>query len=72
MSTRSGSVDPGALLYLLREEELTVESLDHALNFDSGLTGLVGSGDMAELDERAVAGDRDALSLSMSSPTESR
>jgi acetate kinase len=61
MSTRSGSVDPGALLYLLREEELTVESLDHALNFDSGLTGLVGSGDMAELDERAVRADRDAL-----------
>jgi len=61
MSTRSGSVDPGALLYLLREKELAVEPLDHALNFESGLIGLAGSGDMAELDERAERADQDAL-----------
>jgi acetate kinase len=60
MSTRSGSVDPGAILYLLRESEIDVGALDHALNFDSGLNGLAGSGDMAEIDERAEEGDPDA------------
>ena len=62
MATRSGSIDPGALLYLLlRESELDAESLDYALNFESGLTGLAGSGDMSEIDERAEGGDDDAL-----------
>jgi len=61
MSTRSGSVDPGALLYLLRESELDAKAIDHALNFESGLSGLAGSGDMSELDERAERGDRDVL-----------
>ena len=57
MSTRSGSVDPGALLYLLREASLDAEALDHALNFDSGLVGLAGSGDMSELESRVGLGD---------------
>ena len=60
MATRSGSIDPGALLYLLRESEFDAESLDHALNFDSGLTGLAGSGEMSEIDERANRGDSQA------------
>lgn len=42
MATRSGSVDPGALLYLLREGLLTVEELDHALEHESGLQALGG------------------------------
>ncbi len=42
MATRSGSVDPGALIYLLRERGLTVEELDHALEHDSGLAALGG------------------------------
>lgn len=58
MATRSGSVDPGALLYLLRTGRATVEELDHALEHESGLLGLSGlSGDVRELeassDERA-------------------
>ena len=60
MSTRSGSIDPGALLYLLREEALEVPALDHALNFDSGLVGLAGSGDMSELEARVEQGDSGA------------
>jgi acetate kinase len=51
MSTRSGSVDPGALLYLLREKLETVESLDRILEHESGLLGLSGvSGDVRELE----------------------
>jgi acetate kinase len=61
MSTRSGSVDPGAILYLLRESGSDMEAIDHALNFDSGLNGLAGSGDMSEIEERAEVGDGDAL-----------
>jgi acetate kinase len=60
MSTRSGSVDPGALLYLLRASQLDASSLEHALNFDSGLEGLAGSGDMSELERRVQAEDGDA------------
>ena len=44
MATRSGSVDPGALLYVLRERLLTEEEVEHALEHESGLAGLSGSG----------------------------
>ena len=42
MATRSGSVDPGALLYLLRERGLSVEELDSSLEQESGLAALGG------------------------------
>jgi acetate kinase len=42
MATRSGSVDPGALLYLLRERGLSVDELDGALEHESGLAALGG------------------------------
>lgn len=45
MATRAGSVDPGALLYLLREGMLTVEELDHALEHEAGLAALGGLDD---------------------------
>ena len=61
MATRSGSIDPGALLYLLRERGLSVADLDHALEHDSGLKGLAGhSGDVRELEEAEAAGDERA------------
>ncbi len=44
MATRSGSVDPGAVLYLLREGLLTEEELADALEHESGLAGLSGGG----------------------------
>ena len=61
MATRSGSVDPGALIYLLRERGLAVDDLDLALNTESGLKGLAGgSGDMRQLEQDMEAGDPDA------------
>ncbi|MBA3718564.1 MAG: acetate/propionate family kinase [Actinobacteria bacterium] len=42
MAARSGSVDPGALLFLLRERFLTLDELDHALEHESGLKALGG------------------------------
>jgi acetate kinase len=56
MTTRSGSVDPGALLYLVRERGLSVDELDHALEHESGLAALSGtSGDVRELADDSVA-----------------
>ncbi|HKO75109.1 MAG TPA: acetate/propionate family kinase [Gaiellaceae bacterium] len=61
MNTRSGSIDPGAMLYLLREKGFDVAALDHALNFDSGIEGLGGgSGGTRELETAAEAGDPSA------------
>jgi acetate kinase len=54
MATRSGSVDPGALLYLLRERGLTVAELDRALEHESGLLALGGTDDVRGL-ERTLA-----------------
>jgi acetate kinase len=42
MATRSGSVDPGVLIFLLREGFLTLDELDHALEHESGLGALGG------------------------------
>jgi acetate kinase len=42
MATRSGSVDPGALVHVLRERGLAPDELDRALEHDSGLRALGG------------------------------
>src|ERR1700730_13183375 len=50
MGTRSGSVDPGILTYLMRRGQLTGQQLDDLLNTKSGLLGISGvSGDMREI-----------------------
>ncbi|MDO8412161.1 MAG: acetate/propionate family kinase [Gallionellaceae bacterium] len=49
MATRSGDVDPGVLLYLLREGGMTVDELDLMLNKESGLRGMAGDSDMRQL-----------------------
>jgi acetate kinase len=47
MGTRSGSVDPGILTYLIREDRNSGEQIDNLLNEQSGLLGISGvSGDM--------------------------
>ncbi len=62
MTTRSGSIDPGALVYLLGTHRLNRETLEHALNFESGLKGLAGgSGSMLELEQRVASGDERAV-----------
>ena len=49
MGSRSGSVDPGILLYLLRQKGTSAEQLDTTLNKASGLKGISGSGDMRQV-----------------------
>src|SRR6266581_3396774 len=63
MATRPGSVDPGALLYLL-EHHLTLEELDRILEHESGLAGLSGlSGDVRELEGSNAPAARLALAV---------
>jgi acetate kinase len=61
MSTRSGDVDPGLVLYLLRHKGLTAKEVEDLLYRRSGLLGLSGrSGDIRELEPAAADGDRRA------------
>lgn len=58
MGTRSGDIDPGLLLYLLRSQKMTPEALDDLLNHQSGLKGLSGcSGDVRDLEAAVQSGD---------------
>jgi acetate kinase len=67
MATRSGSIDPGALLFLLRDGNYTVDALEQALYRDCGLRGLSGlSGDVRDLlasEEPAAKFALDVLAL---------
>jgi acetate kinase len=60
MATRSGSVDPGMLLWLLEHEKLSTPELADALEHRSGLLGLSGSADMREITRLAGAGEPSA------------
>jgi acetate kinase len=60
MATRSGSVDPGLVLWLLERAGLTEREVAEALEHRSGLLGLGGSKDMGELLEQAAAGGEEA------------
>jgi acetate kinase len=58
MGSRSGDVDPGVLLELMRREGLDVDGLDRLLNKDAGLAGLSGVGkDIRDILARAADGD---------------
>jgi acetate kinase len=60
MATRSGTVDPGLLLWLQRHAGLSEAALTDALEHRSGLLGLAGSADMREVLRGAAAGEEDA------------
>jgi acetate kinase len=50
MGTRSGSIDPAILVYMMRHRGATADQLDRELNRESGLCGVSGlSGDMREI-----------------------
>ncbi|NUT47975.1 MAG: acetate/propionate family kinase [Saccharothrix sp.] len=60
MATRSGDVDPGLLLWLLRAG-LSLDELEDGLEHHSGLAGLSGTGDMRDVRTAAAAGDERAV-----------
>ena len=55
MATRSGSVDPGLVLWLA--DRMPLDELAGALEYDSGLAGLSGTADMRAVLEAAAAGE---------------
>ena len=58
MGTRSGSVDPGILIHLLREEKYSAQKLEQVLNKESGLRGISAiSNDMRQVLSAMRAGN---------------
>jgi acetate kinase len=58
MGSRSGSIDPGILLYLLREKGYSAEQVDTTLNKASGLKGVSGvSSDMRQIMQAIAEGN---------------
>jgi acetate kinase len=58
MGSRSGDVDAGAILYLIRQEKLQPADVANVLNKESGLKGLSGvSNDMRDVLKKAKTGD---------------
>jgi len=61
MGTRSGDLDPGVILFLLRNDKLDADKLENLLNHQSGLFALSsGESDVKALEERARSGDTKA------------
>ena len=61
MSTRTGDLDPGALLYIMRTENLGAAELEQIVNRASGLLALSnGESDMKKLQQRSGTGDAPA------------
>ncbi|MBD1884373.1 acetate kinase [Microcoleus vaginatus] len=65
MGSRSGAIDPGIIIHLLRREDLTSEKLDNILNRNSGLKGISGvSSDMRQIGDAIAQGnERSQLAL---------
>ena len=62
MASRSGSLDPGVLLFLLRRGGLDLDELEQALYRDCGMRGISGlSGDVRDLLQADTPGTRLAL-----------
>ena len=56
MGTRSGDIDPGAIFYIMKQEQLNLHEIDSMLNKHSGLYGIAGVSDMRDI-ERDIAND---------------
>ena len=61
MATRSGSVDPGMLVWLIEHAGVDAGEVSDALEHGSGLLALAGTADMREVLSRAAAGDESAV-----------
>lgn len=66
MGTRSGDIDPGALIYLIEERKMTPRAVNTLINRQSGLLGVSGaSEDMKDLLEREAADSRAAEAIEL-------
>lgn len=61
MGTRSGSIDPAAVLYLMRKENLSIDEMDKILNKESGVYGISGvSSDFRDIEDAESDGNERA------------
>jgi acetate kinase len=60
MATRSGSVDPGMLIWLQERHGLSAREVGDVLEHRSGLLGLAGTADLREIESRMDSGDEEA------------
>ena len=66
MSTRSGDLDPGVIVYLLRDKGMDAPALNELVNKKSGLIGLSGiSSDVKELLDRERENPRAAAAIEL-------
>lgn len=66
MGTRSGDLDPGVLVYLLREQKFDAAKLEEMVDHRSGLLGISGlSSDMRQLHEAASSNPDARLAIEM-------
>ncbi len=67
MGTRTGDIDPGALLYMAEKEETSIKETSNLLNKNSGMLGISGvSSDMRDIENAANEGNHRAqLALEM-------
>lgn len=66
MGSRSGDLDPGVLVYLMREQKFDAAALEDLINHRSGLTGISGIGsDMRRLHEAASSNPNARLAIDM-------
>lgn len=63
MGTRTGDLDPGVVVYLLREKNLSPSALEQLVDHESGLVAVGGSSDMKTL--LASDGPREKLAVEM-------
>ncbi len=57
MATRSGTIDPGIVTWLLEHEHMRLDEVADALEHSSGLLALAGTPDMEEVEKMAARGD---------------
>jgi acetate kinase len=70
MGTRTGALDPGALLYLMEVEKLSLEQVGRVLYHDSGLLGVSGISSEPRVivrheDDPGATGERARLALAL-------
>ncbi|WP_213877096.1 acetate/propionate family kinase [Pseudomonas sp. dw_358] len=66
MGTRSGDLDPGVLIYLMREQGMDAQALEQLIDHQSGLLGISGvASDMRKLHETASSDPQSALAIEM-------
>ncbi len=66
MSTRSGDLDPGVLVYLLKEMALDVPAVNRMVNKEGGLLGVSGiSADMQDLLDQEARNQRAAEAVEL-------